>query len=285
MKRRILAALAAIALGAGMLAAGAGPAAASPQLVAKHVALGDSIAAGQGGGAPLDACLRTDGGYAAQLDQEPKFNLLRNAACTGATIADVDAQLAQVNRGTTVVTLTVGANDLGLDHILAACQAATAAADPAPCTDAIAQAPDPQAIVPQLTALIGRIAQRAPNATIVVTGYPHLLAQVPFEPCLDATGDALVCFVADAIVDTVNDATDALNAAIQVSVNLAAGSHATYASVVQAFAGHGVQVLTLLPPGDPWFGTDPVGDPAGFLHPTYQGYSAYAGVILAALGR
>ena len=87
MKRRIIAALAAVALGLGVFAVGAAPAYAGQQTVVKHVALGDSIAAGQGGGVPLDACLRTAGGYGSQLDALPKVNMLRNAACTGATIA------------------------------------------------------------------------------------------------------------------------------------------------------------------------------------------------------
>jgi len=279
MKRRILAALAAVALGAVVLVAGAaGSAAASPLMVAKHVALGDSIAAGQGGGVPLDACARTDGGYAAQLDAEPKFNLLRNAACSGATIADTWTQLSQVNRGTTVVTLTVGANDLDLDHLYAQCASAAAGADPAPCIlaiqAAVAAAPG---IVAPLSALIGGIAQRAPNATIVVTGYPYLLEAPPALPQFAQLA---------ALVAAVNGATDALNGAIQAAVATAAGSGADvrYAGVVDAFAGHGVQLVPGVPSA-PWFGVDPVNDPAGFLHPTYAGYTAYTEVILATLGR
>ncbi len=280
MKRRVLAALAALALGVGMLAVGAaGPAsAASSPPVAKYVALGDSIAAGQGGGAPLDGCARTAGGYAAQLDLEPKFNLLRNAACTGAKIADVQSQLSQLNRGTTVVTLTVGANDLGLDQIYAACAAAAAGGPTMPCAVAINTALGAAPGLPApLGSLIGDIAQRAPNASIVVTGYPHLLTPLPFGQGVDDLA---------ALVQAVNDATDALNAAIQVAVATAGaqGAHVAYADVVAAFAGHGVQLLPGVP-SDPWFGTDPVNDPAGFLHPNLAGYSAYTQVILAALGR
>ncbi|KAF2415222.1 hypothetical protein B1729_00755 [Microbacterium sp. B35-04] len=279
MKRRLLAALAAVALGAGMLAAGAaGPAMASPLMVAKHVALGDSIAAGQGGGAPLDECVRTDGGYAAQLDEEPKFNLLRNAACSGATIADTMSQLSQLNRGTTVVTLTVGANDLGLDQVYATCSIAAAGGDPAPCLTAIQSAvTSAPGIVAPLTSLIGAIAERAPDATIVVTGYPYLLESPPGLPQFAQLA---------ALVAAVNGATDALNTAIQAAVATAAagGVDVVYVDVVDAFAGHGVQLVPGVP-SDPWFGTDPVGDPAGYLHPTYEGYAAYTDVILEQLGR
>lgn len=283
MKRRIIAALAAVALGVATLGLGAAsPAVASPQTVAKHVALGDSIAAGQGGGAPLDACGRTSGGYAAQLDQAPKFNLLRNAACAGDTIADVQAQLSQLNRGTTVVTLTVGANDLHLDVVYAACAAAATGGPPIDCFKYVDAA---RAAAPALTAplagLIGDIAQRSPNATIVVTGYPHLLEPMPpLEQCAQAAPFDL-CVGLTAIVDEVNAATDALNGAIEDAAD-AAG--ADYVDVVTAFATHGVNLLTLPGgTGQEWFGLDPA-DP-GFLHPTSAGYAAYAQEILGALGR
>ncbi|MBD3941293.1 hypothetical protein IF188_06220 [Microbacterium sp. NEAU-LLC] len=288
MKRRVLAALAALALGMGMLAAGAaGPAAAaSSPPVAKYVALGDSIAAGQGGGAPLDMCARTTGGYAAQLDLAPKFNLLRNAGCTGATVADVQGQLSQLNRGTTVVTLTVGANDLGLDQVYAACAAALGGGSFGACVSAIqgatAAAPD---LVQPLATLIGATAQRAPNAAVVITGYPHLLEPVDLGSC-GQVAPLEQCLILASVADGVNDAADALNAAVQGAVQLAAahGAPAQYADVVGAFADHGVQLMPGVS-GDPWFGTDAANDPAGYLHPTYAGYTTYSQVILGVLGR
>ncbi|WP_426323129.1 SGNH/GDSL hydrolase family protein [Microbacterium sp. E-13] len=288
MKRRILAALAAMALGVGLIGAGAASATAAPptQPVAKYVALGDSIAAGQGGGVPLDSCARTGGGYAAQLDDVPRINLLRNGACTGATIEDTWAQLSQLNRGTTVVTLTVGANDLGLDALYAQCATVPNGGDLNACLGAIQGViQGAPGLVEPLAMLIGGIAQRAPNATIVVTGYPHLLEPVNLDLC-EAFLTIEACQTLNSLVFAVNTATDALNGAIQGAVALAAGSGANvvYADVVDAFAGHGVQLVPGAP-SDPWFGTDPVNDPAGFLHPTYAGYTAYTGVVRAALGR
>lgn len=285
MKRRILAALAAVALGLGFAGAGAASAAAAqPPAVVKYVALGDSIAAGQGGGVPLDSCARTDGGYAAQLDDVPRINLLRNAACTGATIEDTWDQLSQVNRGTTLVTLTVGANDLGLDEVYAQCATVPDGGDLNACLAAVQAAiGGAPALVEPLAMLIGAIAQRAPNATIVVTGYPHLLEPVNLELCLEFLSIE-VCQALSSLVVAVNTATDALNAAIEGAVALAAGTGANvvYADVVDAFAGHGMQLVPEAP-SDPWFGTDPVNDPAGFLHPTFEGYTAYMQVILSKL--
>lgn len=286
MRRRVLAALTALALGIGMLIGTASPAsAASTHPVARYVALGDSIAAGQGGGAPLDACARTDGGYATQLDASPKVNLLRNAGCSGATIADVQTQLPQVNRGTTVVTLTVGANDIGLDALYAQCAAVRTGGDPAACLTAVQAVADATpALVAPLASLIGQIAQRAPNAAIVVTGYPHLLEPVDLASCVEVA-PLQQCLALSSLAFAVNGAADALNAAIQTAVSLAAHSaQAAYADVVPPFLGHGVQLLPTQW-SDRWFGVDPVNDPSGFLHPTYAGYTAYAEVILAVLGR
>lgn len=285
MKRRILAAVAAMALGIGLMGAGAASAtAAPPQPVAKYVALGDSIAAGQGGGVPLDSCVRTDGGYAAQLDDVPRINLLRNPGCSGATIEETWAQLSQVNRGTTLVTLTVGANDLGLDAVYAQCAAVPAGGDLNACLMAVQTViDDAPGLVQPLAMLIGEIAQRAPNATIVVTGYPHLLEPVDVQACA-LVAPVEQCLALAALAQAVNTATDALDAVIQAAVALAAanGANVVYADVVEAFLGHGVQLVPGAP-SDPWFGLDPVNDPAGFLHPTYAGYTAYTQVIQAVL--
>jgi hypothetical protein len=83
----------------------------------------------------------------------------------------------------------------------------------------------------------------------------------------------------------VNSASGVLNGAIQAAVGMAAASgvDVRYADVVDAFAGHGVQLESGVP-SDPWFGLDPVGDPSGYLHPTSEGYAAYAQVILEVLG-
>jgi len=268
----VVAALLAVPLGV------AGAASASPLNVTRLVTLGDSIAAGQGGGAILDACARTDGGYGSQLDAEPQLNLLRNAACTGASIADVGLQLGEINNGTNLVTITVGANDVGIDAVYAACSAAVT--DPsyiAVCNGALTAttAAIPGLVAP-LAGLIGDAAERSPRAIIVVTGYPHLLDPVPAE--LQPFYPELT-----ALVGAINNTTDALNLAIFSAVATAAGSgvDVLYSDVIVAFAGHGVQLVPGVP-SDPWFGLAP-GTP-GYLHPTFDGYTGYCESILATLG-
>ncbi|MEF3403644.1 SGNH/GDSL hydrolase family protein [Agromyces sp. CCNWLW203] len=259
--------IALVAIPAGI----AGPAAAVPpssppssssSAVAKYVALGDSVAAGQGAGGYIDACLRSPSGYPALLDAAPRTNLLRNASCSGATIADVAAsQLSQVNRGTTLVTLTVGANEVDLTGILVACT------PPSPVEACIAAVGAAQAylasgkLATDVSGLVAVIADRSPGAEILVTGYA-----IPFAPGYSP------------LTDDVNALTAVMNGLIRAGVAgvAASGIDAEYVDVTPLFAGHGVGSV------DPWLGADP-SDPLSFLHPNAAGYLAYRDAILAAL--
>ena len=249
---------------------GALPAQASPAVpsgpkapIARYVALGDSYAAGQGAGIPLDECLRSTAAYPVLLDAEPRTNLLRQAACSGDTIADVaSSQLSQVNRGTTLVTLTVGANDLGAGAAYAACAPDPASQTCAAAVLAVQQKLFSGVIGADLASLIAAIAERAPNAHIVVTDYP-----VPFVAGVDP------------IADLVNSATVGLDAQIAAGVQGAAnfgGADVELASVEFAFAGHQVG------DADAWLGSD-LADPLTFLHPTGTGQEIYRDAVLAAL--
>ena len=194
--------------------------------VLKYVALGDSYAAGQGAAAPMDSCLRSDAAYPVLLDAEPRTNLLRTGACSGATIADVaTTQLSLVNRGTTLVTLTVGANDVGAGAVYAICAPDPTTAACAEAIVAVQQLLMSEVIARNLAGLIGAIAERAPNAHIVVTDYP-----IPFVPGYSPATDA------------VNAATIGLNDNIDGAVQAAAfgGVSVELASVEWAYFGHQV---------------------------------------------
>lgn len=237
------------------------PAQAAPQQtsVAKYVALGDSIAAGQGAGTPLDACLRTGAGYADGLDDLPRINLLRNAGCSGDTIDEVAAgQLGQINRGTTLITITAGAGDLDIGGVYAACFP-----DPntLPCAAAVgaAQATLQSGVIGQrLTALLIAAHERSPRAQILVTGYP-----LPF-------GGASQGFLG-----VIDQAVAALDAQVAGAVAAAAGLGgvpAGYVDVTGAFAAHSAVSA------DPWLGANPA-DPVTFLHPNAAGYAAYTDAV------
>ena len=102
----------------GALPAHAAPGGTSGPPAADKVAyasLGDSYAAGVGGGENLPPCLLSPNGYAAQLASDPGQVHVALNGCVGATVdAVVATQLSGLDHRTKFVTLTVGANDLGL---------------------------------------------------------------------------------------------------------------------------------------------------------------------------
>jgi lysophospholipase L1-like esterase len=220
---------------------------------ATYAALGDSYAAGVGGGDYLDACLRSTNGYAADLASDPGLTVHASLrGCVGATVDDVVAtQLGGLDLRTRLVTLTVGANDLGLDAVTAACLAGTVEQ----CAAAVAAAQaNLEALAPDLAGALAAIRTAAPNATVLVTGYPLLL-----DPSIPQSS-------------FVNGGVLALNAVIQ-GVVTAAGPGFEYVDVTGAFAGHGIGSA------DPWIIAPPSPDA---FHPNPAGYDAYAAAIRAA---
>jgi lysophospholipase L1-like esterase len=233
----------------------------STPVVEKYVALGDSYAAGQGAGVSLDSCQRSAAAYPVLLDAEPRTNLLRTAACSGATIADVAAtQLSQVNRGTTLVTITVGANDLGVGAIAAACTINAYSPECYRAVDAAEKVLASGAIGAGIASLVGAVAERAPSARIVVADYP-----IPYN----ATSD---------LEEYVNQATALLDQQIGAGVAAAAGKGADVVLAPMAFSFIGHQIGD----GTPYLGGNP-GNLLTYFHPTAEGQAIYRVAILAAL--
>ncbi len=250
----------------GFVAIGELPASASSS--SSYVALGDSYAAGVG--TPLISgplCIQGAAGYPTQLVAAGGLAPAVNRACAGATLADVVTyQLPALPPGTSVVTVTVGGNDLNVSGVAAAC-----ATDPTAvvCQTAIATATatlNSSAFTKGLYSTLSKVAQAAPGARIVVTGYPYL-----FDWSL--TTDP----VRGSAVKAINQATTVLNAKIALSVvalkfqrvNIA------YADVSIPFLKHGIGSA------DPWINTNPTD--AGIFHPTAVGYAAYAAAVRSKL--
>jgi len=101
------------------------------------------------------------------------------------------------------------------------------------------------------------VREAAPNATVIVTGYPLLFENPPVG----------------SVEFLVNQGILALNATIEATV-LAAGSGFVYVDLVDAFAGHS------LGSADPWLVAPPAPDA---FHPNPAGYAAIADAILAVL--
>jgi lysophospholipase L1-like esterase len=253
---------------AGFVTVGAPTAAAGPTGTLQYVALGDSYAAGVGVPPYRDRmCFQSiNSGYPALLDPKGRIDLLDNATCAGATTSTV--QLSALTSSVELVTLTVGGNDLGFRGLAGACLDGT----PEDCSDAIETAEGKLPVLEiDLTALYGEVAKRAaPEALIVVTGYPHLLeSTAPFLPELIAA---------------LNFATDELNSTIRKAVDAAEAVDPTrdnfvYVDVTDAFEGHGIGSLD-----DPFINA-PIPNESHLedFHPNAAGYRAYAKAISTAI--
>lgn len=240
--------------------------------VLDYVALGDSYAAGQGAPPYDNACLQSDFSYPEVLDAAADVTLVADPSCSGATTADVTTRQLPVlarHRGIDVVTLTVGANDLGVANITEQCSVSFSSAG---CQTALNSASAllaprpyglPSKLAVRLAVAYAGAAAASRGAAVLVTGYPQLFETLPAEAPLYPTVVAL------------NSATQTLNATIKgVADRLrAAGLNIRYVDVDPAFTGHRI------------FGADPWINSAGVeaYHPTAVGYrDGYAAVLGAA---
>ncbi|MBO0926235.1 SGNH/GDSL hydrolase family protein [Cellulomonas sp. zg-ZUI199] len=240
---------------------GAGAALAHPPRVV-YDALGDSYASGYGV-PPYAECGRSQGAYAVQLDGRQRLRLDDFVACAGATTTSLvsGGQLAALDAETDLVTLTIGGNDVGWSTAVVACLGGT----DAQCTGAVAVVD--ARITGELPALLdtvyAQVAAAAPNARVVVTGYPRLFSP-EHGPYLAASPAELTCL---------NAAADTLDTVIAAAATRAGFR---FVDVRQRFEGHGANSP------DPWIlgPSDP-----GAFHPTIEGYEAYTAAVSSTLGR
>jgi lysophospholipase L1-like esterase len=266
---------------AGFVTAGALPAAATPDTV-DYVALGDSYAAGTALRKGDGTCLQSDIGYPTMLNDESiRINLTANVACSGATTNGVRAQLSALNSDTLtaarLVTLTVGGANLDVSGVAKACLAG----DQVECSRKIGAAKLQLGDCPggesplgaDLTKLFGEVADKAPRARIVVTGYPLL-----FEPPADDDPDHVA-------KTAINKATTDLNCVIEraVATANAADVNIHYVDVTEEFAGHGIVDPRSCTDSSAFIHSllicDPPGTDLEAFHPTAKGYNAYADAI------
>jgi lysophospholipase L1-like esterase len=256
--RSALAALATLAAVAPV-AVGVTHASAAPRGALEYDALGDSYASGYGV-PPYEACGRSQSSYAVQIDGRMKIDLDDFVACAGATTASMvsGGQLGALDEDTDLVTLQIGGNDIGWSQAVTACLGGT----DQQCTDTLALIRG--RITTELPALLDsvydQVAAAAPDAHVVVVGYPRLFSP-EYGPYLGAS-------VAEQVA--LNEGADLLNAVIAE----AAAEHGfQFVDVTKRFAGHGVNSpdAWILPPGDASF------------HPNAAGYQAYTAALTAAI--
>ncbi|MFG1713077.1 SGNH/GDSL hydrolase family protein [Micromonospora sp. NPDC049203] len=261
MSRRVhtvLAAVLAAVLGAVLL-----PGAARAATV-NYVALGDSYSSGVGA-APYDlsTCLRSQKSYAPLWAAAHSVTSFKFPACGGAVTADVlNNQVGQLSSSTTLVTITIGGNDAGFADVMTSCRFGSTSS----CESAVneSKAFTTATLPARLDATYTAIRNRAPNARLVVLGYPRL-----FE-----TGSCGLLAMSSYKRTILNQAADTLNGVISGRVAAAGG---TFVDARPFFAGHGVCAA------EPW-----IRDVSGVIeayHPNADGYRyGYLAALTAAIG-
>jgi lysophospholipase L1-like esterase len=185
-----------LAVTLGMLAAFALLAAAGAR-AANYVSLGDSYAAG-----PLIpnqslnplGCLRSDHNYA--HDAAPGIGLtLRDPSCSGATTVNMTQQqnvefgpnppqFNSLDASTTVVSVTIGGNDIGFSEVAQSCITINPFSHP--CLDKYNPGGKDQLVeriasaAPKVAAVLQGIHSRSPAAKIYVVNYPAIFPETGF---------------------------------------------------------------------------------------------------------
>lgn len=235
----------------------------------RYAAVGDSYAAGTGTAPDAAApCFQSLTSYPNRLAAYAGLASASfvNVTCSGATTADVPAELGMAGdlSGFSQVTVTIGGNDLGFGAALQSC-----AADAQSCQTALATAATKlSTITASVTKVIGQIRQAAPRARIFVTGYPLLFGSFSSATC-DVGGGVQV---PKAVASTINGITGTLNLSIASAVSraqLKGDLNVRFVPVAPSFYGHG-----LCDRGTAWI--NGVRTPLHqSFHPNADGESAY----------
>jgi hypothetical protein len=249
LSRPVSVVLGAVSLTAGMITwSGAASAAGT-----NYVALGDSYSSGTGAGdydPSSGSCNRSRNAYAELWAAAHATSSFKFVACSGATTATVaSGQLGALSGSTTLVSMTVGGNDAGFSDVMQTCVLHSTST----CQSAVASAEGfMKATLPgRLDALYGKIRAKAPDARVVVLGYPHLYKIV--NVCVGLSNTKRTAL---------NGAADVLDGTIRAAAGRAGF---TWSDVRDEFAGHE------LCSGDDWLHavTIPIGSS---YHPTAKGH-------------
>ena len=217
----------ALLLGAVLALTGAGAAHAAEAAAVDYVALGDSYSSGVGAGSYDSAsgdCKRSTKAYPVLWKNANAPSSFAFTACSGARTGDVTAnQLGPLTTGTDLVSITIGGNDAGFSDVMTTCVLQSEST----CINRVNQAKAyvDTTLPGKLDAVYTAIRNKAPNARVVVLGYPRFYQ-------LNGT---CVAGLTENERRAINDAADYLNAA---TAKRAVNFGYTFASVVPAFTGH-----------------------------------------------
>ncbi|MFE3226972.1 SGNH/GDSL hydrolase family protein [Nocardia sp. NPDC059228] len=253
----------------------------------KYVALGDSYAAGVGISNILDkTCSRSDRNYA-HLFAAARGYSLTDVTCGGATTDSVTStQLSAVTADTNLVTLGVGGNDIGFTNIVKDCVTAGTLGTGSGTGSAVFQnlgtgiasgsaevllgcknkydASMPtrlSQVSAKVAKLVSDIKSRAPQARVVLVGYPHILPD-----------NAALCAGRQPVLPAdVDWARDTVVGGLNTMLRSQAGTE--YFSTYEIYNGH--DVCEAIP--DRWVNGTSVDNGEGAqFHPNQYGHAATA---------
>jgi lysophospholipase L1-like esterase len=224
---RILAGGAAIAAAAMLAIVAPATAASTPHTTYNYSALGDSYSAGVGTDDYISSsgsCDRSPEGYPSLFDTSHTVSNFDFEACSGAKTGDVIAnQLGGLSASTNLVTITIGGNDAGFTSVIESC----IAEGDSGCKTAVTNAENyANTTLPGLLdTTYSDIRSHAPNAKVVVIGYPEFY---------EINGTCIVG-LSDTSRGYINGGADTLDSVISA----AAARHGfSFADVRGAFSSH-----------------------------------------------
>jgi lysophospholipase L1-like esterase len=263
----------ALVAGAAALAAAAlpmlVPAQASAQSAVHYVALGDSYSSGVGAGSYIGSsgsCDQSTSAYPALWDAANQPASYVSKACSGATTATVlGSQLSALSTATTLVSITVGGNDVGFSSVMETCVLESTGS----CVSAVSNAESlmTSQLPGELDSVLNAIKADAPDARVVVLDYPDLYDLSRSSSCIGLS---------------TTDRTDLNNGANELDsqIQAAAARHGdVFADVRGAFGGHEICDSSR------WLHSVNILDISESYHPTASGQSgAYEPVFSASAG-
>ena len=226
MKHRSVALLGALLTLVAVLLVGPPAQAVSPN----YVALGDSYSSGVGTRTYINdgtSCQRSTYAYPWLVAQAKGYSLSFQA-CSGATVPSVtNNQLGALSSSTSYVTLSVGGNDAGFSSVLTECAKPGWMSN---CDGKIntAQSYISNTLPGTLSTLYASIKSKAPNAKVVIVGYPRLFNG---EDCNAGT------WFSPSEETRLNQTADLMNSKLSAA---ASAKGFAFANPTNAFIGHAV---------------------------------------------
>jgi lysophospholipase L1-like esterase len=225
---------------------------------ANYVALGDSYSSGVGTDDYINdgtSCDRSPEGYPALWAAAHNTASFTLAACSGAKTTDVNSgQLGGLSASTTLVSITIGGNDAGFSTVMEDCILDSDSG----CLSEVSSAETfvRNTLPGLLDTTYNAIRSHAPNASVVVLGYPRFY-QVP---------GSCVFGLSYTKRTAINGGADALDTTIATEVGKFANFH--FADVRNAFSPH-----EICSSGSVWLHSTDFTNLTDSYHPFAAGYS------------